>query len=321
MMAKVAAPELAVPEVAAIARLAQGIRRRVLRHVLDHNGGYLSQACSAAELLATLYGGVLELAPLARPLSPAPFAGVPGPGQPLAGAGGRFHGARAAEFDRFIFSPVHYALVLYAALIEVERLAPDGLSHFNRDGSTVEMIGAEHSPGIEVTAGSLAQALSQAGGIALGRRLKGESGRVVVFLSDGELQEGQTWEAVAALTFHRLDNVVVFIDVNEQQCDGPMAGVAFLGDAAARLRAFGAEVCEVDGHDVAALLAAARTPHAGRPLVVLGRTDPCRGMELLRERLQSGKLHHLRFVDDAERARYAALLATLEEQAGQGATP
>lgn len=322
MMAKTAAPELAVPKVAAIARLAQGIRRRVLRHVLDNNGGYLSQACSAAELLATLYGGVLSLALLERPLVPAPFVGVPRAGQPLAGIGGRFHGAHAAELDRFIFSPVHYSLVLYATLIEVERLAPEGLSHFNRDGSTVEMIGAEHSPGIEVTAGSLAQALSQAGGIALGRRLKGDSGRVVVFLSDGEFQEGQTWEALAALSFHRLDNVVVFVDVNEQQCDGPMAGVGFLGDVAARLRAFGAEVCEVDGHDIAALLAAASTPHAGRPLVVLGRTDPCRGMEPLRERLQTGKLHHLRFVDEAERARYAALLATLDEQvAKEGGTP
>jgi transketolase len=286
---------------------ARGIRRRVLRHVLDNNGGYLSQACSSAELLSTLYLRVLRLGPSEGPAEPAPFAGVPAPGRPLAGLGGRYNGPQAPELDRFVFSPVHYALALYAALIEVGRLGEQGLAAFNQDGSTVEMIGAEHSPGIELTAGSLAQALSQAGGVALGRRLKGEPGRVVVLLSDGELQEGQTWEAFAALAFHRLDNVVVYVDINGQQCDGPMAGVGEIGDPAARLAAFGAEVREVDGHDVAALSEAALMPHEGRPLAVLCHTDPCRDVPLLAERLAIGKLHHLRFASEAERARYAQL--------------
>ncbi len=134
---------------------------------------------------------------------------------------------------------MHYALVLYAVLIETGRLGAEALEQFNRDGSTMELIGAEHSPGHEVTAGSLGQALSQAGGIALARRLRGDSGRVWVFMSDGELQEGQTWEAFQALAHYRLDNLGVVLDANGQQCDGRMSEVMNIepaGGAAARLR-------------------------------------------------------------------------------------
>lgn len=285
-------------------RVAAGIRRRVLAHVLAHNGGYLTQACSSAEMLAALYVRLLQLGEREGPALPEPFAGVPRAGLALAGIGARFHGKRAPELDRFIFSPVHYALSLYCALIETGRLAPEALEVFNRDGSTMEMIGAEHSPGIEVTAGSLAQALSQAAGMALGRKLKGEAGRVWAFLSDGELQEGQTWEAFAAARFHRLHNLRVLIDLNGQQCDGEMARVMCVEPAADRLRAFGARVFEVDGHDLSAIVAAGEQPAGEGPTVLLCRTDAFRGVELLRER--GDKLHHLRFRDEAERARYAA---------------
>jgi transketolase len=205
-------------------RIAVGIRRRVLEHTIRNNGGYLSQACSAAEILSVLYARAMRLGHSIAPPIPAPFAGAPGPGPPaLTGAG--YNGPKAPDRDRFIFSPVHYALVLYAALIETGRLAPDGLDQFNRDGSTVELIGAEHSPGHEVTAGSLGQAISQAGGIALARRLRGEPGRVFVFLSDGEFQEGQTWEAINAASHYQLDNLIIYADCNGQQCDGRLERV------------------------------------------------------------------------------------------------
>lgn len=286
--------------------VAKAVRRRVLAHTLAENGGYMSQACSSAEILATLYTRVLRIGPSAAPLVPLPFAGPPGPLNPHAFTGAGYNGARAADLDRFVFSPVHYALVLYATLIEVGRLAPEALSSFNEDGSTVEMIGAEHSPGHEVTAGSLAQALSQAGGIALGRRLKGESGRVVVFMSDGELQEGQTYEAFAALSHWRLDNVLVYLDVNGQQCDGRVEDVMRIEPIAERLAAFGCEVHEVDGHDPLALAAPAEAAPAGRPRVVLARTDPCAGLPLLRQR--APRLHYLRFASDAERRAFEQAL-------------
>ncbi|NBC13495.1 MAG: transketolase [Gammaproteobacteria bacterium] len=297
-----------------VRRVADAVRRRVLDYTLKNNGGYLSQACSSAETLATLYLRVMRLGASSAPLVPRPFAGVPGPDNPDAFTGADYNGPRAPELDRFIFSPVHYALVLYSLLIELGRLGPNGLDAFNQDGSTVELIGAEHSPGHEVTAGSLGQALSQAGGIALARRLKGETGRVWVFMSDGEFQEGQTWEAFAALAHHRIGNLGVYIDANAQQCDGAMADTMSIEPLAERLRAFGAEVHAVDGHDSEALAAAAEGFGGGdRPLAVIARTDPCRGVELMRER--APKLHYLRFKSEDERRAYQQLLAALSAEA------
>lgn len=289
-------------------RLAQGIRRRVLEHSLKSNGGYLSQACSSAEILATLYTRVMRLGPSQAPPLPGPFAGTPGPGKRPAG-GALYNGSQAPDLDRFFCSPAHYALVLYATLIEVGRMAPEALDEFNRDGGTVEMIGAEHSPGFETTTGSLSQALSVAGGVALARRLKGETGRVWVLLSDGEMQEGQTWEALAALSFYDLDKVGVYVDVNGQQCDGEMRTVMGIEPLDARLEAFGAAVEEVDGHDVEALAAAAQVPHPGKPLVVVARTDPCRGLPPLEARRP--KLHYVRFRDARERAAYEEALEAM----------
>jgi transketolase len=284
----------------------------VLDYTLRNDGGYVSQACSSAEILATLYTRILRLGPSEGPAVPVPFAGVPGPANPDARSGASYNGPRAAELDRFFFSPVHYALVLYATLIEVGRMAQEGLEQFNEDGSTVELIGAEHSPGHEVTAGSLAQTLSVAGGVALARRLRGDTGRCWVFMSDGELQEGQTWEALQALSYHRLDSVGVVIDANGHQCDGKMDGVMAVEPVVDRLRAFGADAVEVDGHDVEALAAAAEVLTDGKPRFVVARTDPCRGIDALRHR--PTKLHHVRFANDEERARFQAELSQLAEE-------
>ena len=285
------------------ADVAAGIRRRVLEHVLKNGEGYLSQACSAAEILAMLYSRTLRLGAVPAPLRPGPFAGVPGAANPGYVTGGVYNGAPGPDRDRFIFSPAQYALALYATLIEVGRLHPDGLDAFNRDGGTVEMIGAEHSPGIELTTGSLAQALSQAAGIALARRLRGDTGLVWVLMSDGEFEEGQTWEALANAGFHAIHNLRVIVDANGQQCDGLVSSVANLEPLAARVRAFGASCDEVDGHALGALDSAmSRT--TGRPHVVIARTDPTRGVPLLAEK--APLLHTLRFASPEERGRYQA---------------
>lgn len=289
-------------------RVAAGIRRRVLEHVLANGEGYLSQACSSAEMLATLYTRVLDLAPVPRPIRPGPFVGVPGRTNDGYTTGAAVHGPTGPDRDRFVFSPAHYALPLYCALIEVGRLDPDALGEYNRDGSTVEMIGAEHSPGFEATTGSLAQALSQAAGIALGRRLRGERGRVFVLLSDGELQEGQTWEAVAAASFHGLASLRVIVDANGQQCDGLIGSVANAEPMVDRFVAFGASCEEVDGHDLLALEAALQRP-SERPHVVIARTDPTRGVPVLAER--APLLHTLRLTGPDDRARYEAVLQAM----------
>lgn len=285
--------------------VARGVRRRVLEHTLRADGGYLSQACSSAEILATLYTRLMRLGPSQAPMTPPPFPGVPAPGHELP-TGALYNGPRSPELDRFFCSPAHYALVLYATLIETGRMAGEALEQFNRDGSSVEMIGAEHSPGFECTTGSLSQALSVAGGVALAGRLKGETGRVWVLLSDGEMQEGQTWEALAALRFYELENVAVYIDANGQQCDGRLDGVMTIEPLSRRLEAFGARVHEVHGHDPQALAAPARELHPGRPLVVIARTNPCQGLELLESRRP--RLHYVRFHSREERRGYQEAL-------------
>ncbi|HEX2954708.1 MAG TPA: transketolase [Bacillota bacterium] len=295
-------------------RIAYGIRRRVLEHTINNNGGYLSQACSSAELLAALYTEIMNLGPSQSPPVPLPFPGVPCSNNEGYFTGYGYNGPHTPEYDRFFLSPSHYSLVLYAALIETGRMAPEGLAQFNKDGSTVEMIGAEHSPGMEVMSGSLAQGISQAVGVAMARKLRGDTGRVWIFKSDGEFQEGQTWEAFQCMSFYKLDNIGIYVDVNGQQCDGRMDAVMNIEPLAKRLEAFGAEVHQVDGHDLDALTAPAKTRSNGKPLVVLAYTNPCKNIPILEKR--APKLHYLRFVSEQERDEYRAVLAAMPEEGG-----
>ncbi len=295
-------------------RVAQNIRKRVLHYTVSSNGGYLSQACSAGEIFATLYTKIMKLGPSAAPLIPPPFPGVPGLHNTGYLTGAAYNGPQQPDLDRFILSPSHYALVLYTTLVEVGRMAAEGLAMFNQDGSSVEMIAAEHSPGNEVMGGSLGQAISQGAGIAYARKRRGDTGRVWIFLSDGEFQEGQTWEAIQSMSFFKLDNAGIYVDVNGQQCDGKTEEVMSIEPLASRLEAFGARVFSVDGHDVEALAQPAALPPDGRPLVVLAYTNPCHGMSILEERRPF--LHYVRFKSETERQRYGDLLATMEQAEG-----
>ncbi|MEH6592387.1 MAG: 1-deoxy-D-xylulose-5-phosphate synthase N-terminal domain-containing protein [Halioglobus sp.] len=284
-----------------VAEVAANIRKRGFGYVMANNGGYLSQICSSAEIFAYLYVRGMKLGPSIAPMIPEPFVSVPGQGRPSI-SGADYNGAKSPDNDRFIFSPAHYALVLYLALIESGRMAPEGLDKFNQDGGTVEMISAEHSPGAEVTTGSLAQALSVASGIAMARRMRGETGNTWVLMSDGEFQEGQTWEAVQALAAFGLDSVKVIVDVNEQQCDGPMDSVMPMGSLAAKLNAFGAAAFDVEGHDIEAFDELANRDHDGKPLFILARTNPTQGIPVLESRRPV--LHYLRFSSEQEKSMF-----------------
>ncbi len=286
-----------------VIRVAAGIRKRVLEHTIKNNGGYLSQACSSAEILATLYVKVMDLGTIKTPLVPQPFPGVPGPNNPHYFTGAAFNGP-GPHHDRFFLSPAQYALVLYAALIETGRMAEEGLLSFNKDGSSVEMIGAEHSPGMETMTGSLGQGISQAAGIAMARKRKKEKGRVFIFMSDGEFQIGQTWEALQSLSFHMLDNVVIYVDVNGFQCDGKMCAVMDIEPLDKRIESFGARVFRLNGHDIKRLADVGSLTPDGRPVVVLCDTDAARGIEALKSR--APKMHYVRFTSEEEKGRYVS---------------
>ncbi len=288
-----------------IERMAEGIRRRVLHHTINNDGGYLSQACSSAEILASLYGKILNLEPAKKSLLPEKFRGVPGPYNKEYRNGSLFHGVKSADYDRFFLSPSQYSLVLYAALIEAGRLDEQGLSEFNKDGGTVEMIGAEHSPGMEIMSGSLGQGISQGFGIAMARKLKGEIGRSVLFMSDGEFQIGQTWEALQAAAFHKLNNILIYVDINGYQCDGRMTDVMNIEPLHKRIEAFGIRTYRINGHDIDELVRLGtmeRDPE--KPTCILCDTNPNRGIEILRKR--APKYHYVRFGSFEEKSELAS---------------
>ena len=173
---------------------------------------------------------------------------------------------------------------------------------------------AEHSPGFELTTGSFGQALSQAGGIAMAKRMRGEKDRVFVYMSDGELQEGQTWEAMQAIAFHGLVNVVVVCDVNNQQVDGAMSEVMNIEPINSRIKAFGFDCSTVDGHDIDALDDALSSAGGkDKPEFVLAYTDSAKGLPELESR--KPKLHFVRFKDDEEMSVYKKVLEKWEKEA------
>lgn len=252
----------------------------------------------------TLYTKLMDLGPSTGPMQPAEFDGVPIAGRPML-IGDIYNGDR----DRFYLSPAHYALGLYATLVEVGRLDQSVLDGANADGSTLELIGAEHSPGFSSTTGSLAQALSVAVGQALGRKRFERPGRVWALISDGELEEGQTWEAFQAAVNFGLDNLTVMLDANGLQVDGWVKDVMNIEPIADKVRAFGWTVTEVDGHDPAAIAAAATAIEPGRPTLVVCRTNPIHDVPSLEGRHQ---LHYIRF-REGEVDAIEADLGQLEE--------
>ena len=186
-----------------------------------------------------------------------------------------------AERDRFILSKGHAAPAQYVALAEAGYFPREDLMMLRRLGSHLQgHPDSKSTPGVEVCTGSLGQGLSMANGMALGLRLDGRENRVYVLLGDGELQEGQVWEAAMAAAHYKIDNLCALVDANALQIDGEVARVMNVAPIAAKFRAFGWHALEVDGHDMAAILAA--LDHAetvkGEPTVIVAKTVKGKGV-------------------------------------------
>lgn len=219
-------------------QLAIQIKLDALAMVSIQGFGYLGQALSAGETFAVLLGDAMD-----------------------------------HRRDRFVLSPGHYAVVYYAAAAELGLLDRRELGDYGRDGALLEAISTERTPGVDLTCGSLGQGLSGAIGFALAARLAGDGRRTFAFLSDGEMEEGQVWEAAMFAAHHGLGDLTVALDANGSQVDGPITDVTTVEPIADKWRAFGWHVEDVDGHDVAALrraFSAAATD--SRPSVVVART-------------------------------------------------
>ncbi|NLH00307.1 MAG: transketolase [Clostridiales bacterium] len=283
-----------------IARAATNIRKQILGIALERGGCYLTQACSSAEIVATLYMDILNIGPSLGNPEAQPFPGVPSPDNMDYPKGSLYNGAHDPDKDRFFVSCCHYASVIYCALAECGRISHSALKKFNVDGWNMEMIGAEHSPGFENTAGSLGQTVSIAAGTAHAYKLKGCTGKIYCMLSDGELEEGQAWECFQAAAFYKLDNFVIYVDVNGQQVEGWTKDVMNIEPMIERMKAFGWEAVEVNGHDIDALKAAAKTPHEGKPLMILCKTSPAQGIPLLEKMIPK----HFVTITEADRAEF-----------------
>lgn len=183
--------------------------------------------------------------------------------------------------DRFVLSKGHAAPAQYVALAEAGYFPKEDLMMLRRLGSHLQgHPDSKGTPGVEVCTGSLGQGLSMANGMAMGLKLDGKGNRVYAMLGDGELQEGQVWEAAMAAAHYKLDNLCAVVDANRLQIDGEVARVMGVAPIADKFRAFGWNVIEIDGHDIGAIIGAfeqARTVD-GRPTVIVAGTVKGKGV-------------------------------------------
>ena len=269
----VSAPSPAAERVSVV----DGFAHRMRHHMLDmgeaQGQGYVGQALGVADILAAVYCDQLRY----RPDDP-----------------------QWPERDRFLLSIGHYAIALYAALAEAGVLDAEELATYGTDDSRLPMSGmASYTPGMEISGGSLGHGLPVAVGMALGLRHRGNQALVYNFLSDGELNEGSTWEAAMGAAHHGLDNLIALVDVNALQADGPTASVLSAEPLVGKWESFGWEAMRVDGNDTAELLRALdvlRTSRVRRPRVLICDTTIGKGVPLLENR---EKAHFMR-VDEHE---------------------
>ncbi|MBM3432312.1 MAG: transketolase [Bacteroidetes bacterium] len=247
-----------MPELAA---LATQIRRDILRMVHGVNSGHPGGSLGCADFFTALYFKVMKHNPAFQ-------------------MDGR-------EEDVFFLSNGHISPVFYATLSRAGYFPPEELGSFRKLNSRLQGHPAthEHLPGIRIASGSLGQGLSVATGAALTKKMNGDSHLVFSLHGDGELDEGQIWEAVLFAAHHKIDNLIATIDWNGQQIDGPTEKVMALGDLRAKFEAFGWTVLEMNGNDmdevVSTLLKAKTQTGKGRPIVILMRTAMGKGVDFM----------------------------------------
>jgi transketolase len=244
------------------------IRRNALRMGEVQGQGYIAQALGVADVLSVAYFHALRY----RPEDPY-----------------------WEERDRFLLSIGHYAIALYAVLIEAGIVPSDELETYGTDDSRLPMSGmAAYTPGMEISGGSLGLGLGIGVGMCLGLKRKSSKSLVYNLMSDGELNEGPTWEAAMSAAHWKLDNLICLVDVNQMQADGPSTGVLNFEPLPAKWEAFGWHVQRVNGNDIDALVQAfdaARALEEPKPRVIICDTKMAKGVPFLEAREKS---HFLR---------------------------
>jgi transketolase len=270
-------------EIDALKRRANELRGDVLRMVTMADSGHPGGALGMADLLTVLYYRYLRHDPQ-NPLW--------------------------EDRDRFVLSNGHTCPILYAILADRGYFPREELWRFRKLGAMLQghPSTAWKVPGVEISSGSLGNGLSVALGMAIGAKLAARDSRVYCFVSDAECQEGQPWEAATAAVHHRVDNLCVMVDWNGCQIDGRTVDVMDVGDLAAKFRAFGWTVHEIDGHDHAAIMEAYTSflaaKGSGMPTAIAAHTTLGKGVSFMEN---DPKWHHGALSQEQLRAALAEL--------------
>ncbi|PBC22870.1 MULTISPECIES: transketolase [unclassified Mesorhizobium] len=269
-------------DIGALERKAIQLRRHMLTMARGQGQGYIGQGLGIADVLAALYFHELRYDP---------------------------HNLAWADRDRFLLSTGHYSIALWAALAEAGIIPVEELATYGADNSRLEMSTLDTTPGVEVIGGSLGHGLGQGVGQAMGLRIDKSEARVFVELSDGEMQEGSTWEAAMSASHFKLDGLVALVDCNGIQADGPV--VLDMEPVADKWRAFGWQTSEIDGNDMKAVvgaLADARERN-GKPKAIVLRTLPGKGVP----RIETAEKSHFFRIDVAQ---WDGIIAEFEKTVG-----
>jgi transketolase len=272
-------------DIAILRQKATRLRRLMLEMARGQGQGYIGQGLGMADVMAAIYFHELRY----------------DPGQ-----------LDWPDRDRFLLSTGHYSIALWATFAEAGIIPLDELRTYGADDSRLDMSTMDTSPGVEVTGGSLGHGLGQGVGQALGLRLQDSAARVFVELSDGEMQEGSTWEAAMSASHFGLDGLVALIDCNGIQADGPM--VLDMEPVGAKWRAFGWDVTEIDGNEMVAVVAALMLARKrnGKPKAIVLRTRPGKGVP----RIENSEKSHFFRVDVGQ---WASIIAEFEHSLGDAA--
>lgn len=265
-----ARPEITAERIAKIKEAAYRIRTGSLIQGEVQGQGYIGQALDFSDVLAVLYADQLHIDPTDPDWD---------------------------ERDRCQMSMGHYGLALYAALAYAGYFPWEELETYATDDSRLPMSSmSTYTPGVEISGGSLGHGLVIANGVAMAMKRKGIQDRVVYnLLSDGEVDEGSTWEAAAVASHHKLDNLIAIVDYNNQQADGPSQEILVTEPITKRFEAFGWVTRECDGNDVEAVLTNLEDLRYGvtepKPRCLVVRTKLAKGVDFLETR---EKLHFMK---------------------------
>lgn len=241
-------------------RISNNVRKSIVEEVYSAQSGHPGGALSCADILTVLYFNQMNIDPEKKD---------------------------DLNRDRLVLSKGHASAALYAVLAERGYFSKDELKGFRKLGSMLQgHPDIKHIPGVDMTAGSLGQGLSVANGMAISSKLDERGFRVYCIVGDGEIEEGQIWEAAMASAHYKLDNLCLVVDNNNLQIDGKVSDVMSVYPLKEKFEAFGFEVLEVDGNDIDELITVfdkAKTVK-GKPTAIIAKTIKGKGVSFMEDK-------------------------------------